>query len=49
MVDEMKFNWEMKSLITEKEAEGQSRMSSVFYKPSDDGRTYLSKMTEDSE
>jgi len=47
--DEMKFNWEMKSLITEKEAEGQSRMSSVFYKPSDDGRTYLSEMTEDSE
>ncbi len=47
--DDMTFNWEMKSLITEKEAEGQSRMSSVFYKPSDDGRTYLSEMTEDSE
>jgi len=47
--DDMTFNWEMKSLITEKEAEGQSRMSSVFYKPSDDGRNYLSEMTEDSE
>ncbi|MEN8839004.1 MAG: membrane protein insertase YidC, partial [Flavobacteriales bacterium] len=47
--DNMMFNWELKSLITEKEAEGQSRMSSVFYKPSDDGRTYLSEMTEDSE
>ena len=42
-------NWEMKSLITEKEAEGQSRMSSVFYKPSDDGRTYLSELTEAEE
>lgn len=42
-------NWEMKSLLTEKEAEGQSRMSSVFYKPSDDGRTYLSELTEDSD
>jgi len=47
--DDMTFNWELKSLVTEKEAEGQSRMSSVFYKPSDDGRTYLSEMTEDSE
>ncbi|MDB9932821.1 membrane protein insertase YidC [Flavobacteriales bacterium] len=42
-------NWEIKSLITEKEAEGQSRMSSVFYKPSDDGRTYLSELTEAEE
>ncbi|MDG1175012.1 MAG: membrane protein insertase YidC [Flavobacteriales bacterium] len=42
-------NWEMKSLITEKEAEGQSRMSSVFYKPSDDGRTYLSELIEAEE
>jgi YidC/Oxa1 family membrane protein insertase len=42
-------NWEMKSLITEKEADGQSRMSSVFYKPSDDGRTYLSELTEAEE
>ncbi len=42
-------NWEMKSLLTEKEPEGQSRMSSVFYKPSDDGRTYLSEMAEDSD
>tara|TARA_B110000971_G_scaffold218884_1_gene258663 strand:+ start:14 stop:1930 length:1917 start_codon:yes stop_codon:yes gene_type:complete len=45
----MNLNWEMKSLLTEKEPEGQSRMSSVFYKPSDDGRTYLSEMSEDSE
>jgi len=45
----MTLNWEMKSLLTEKEAEGQSRMSSVFYKPSDDGRTYLSEMAEDSD
>ena len=45
----LNMNWEMKSLLTEKEAEGQSRMSSVFYKPSDDGRTYLSEMTEDSD
>jgi YidC/Oxa1 family membrane protein insertase len=43
------FNWEMKSLLTEKEAEGQSRMSSVFYKPKDDGRTYLSELSEDSD
>ena len=46
---EMKMNWEMKSLLTEKEPEGQSRMSSVFYKPMDDGRTYLSELTEDSD
>ncbi|MEN8929065.1 MAG: membrane protein insertase YidC, partial [Flavobacteriales bacterium] len=45
----LNLNWEMKSLLTEKEFEGQSRMSSVFYKPSDDGRTYLSEMAEDSD
>lgn len=45
----LNLNWEMKSLLTEKEPEGQSRMSSVFYKPSDEGRTYLSEMTEDSD
>lgn len=47
--DEMFLNWEMKSLLTEKEAEGQSRMSSVFYKPKEDGRTYLNEFSEDSE
>ncbi len=47
--DDLYFNWEMKSLLTEKEPEGQSRMSSVFYKPKDDGRTYLSEMTEDED
>ena len=47
--DKMFLNWEMKSLMTEKEAEGQSRMSSVFYKPTDEGRTYLSELTESEE
>ena len=45
--EEMFLNWEMTSLLTEKEAEGQSRMSSVFYKPKEDGRTYLNEFSED--
>ena len=44
--DELFFNWQMKSLLTEKEPEGQSRMSSVFFKPVDDGRDYLYETTE---
>lgn len=46
---DMSLNWEMKSLLTEKEPEGQSRMSSVFYKPKNDGRTYLTETMEDSD
>lgn len=46
---DMSLNWKMKSLLTEKEPEGQSRMSSVFYKPKNDGRTYLTETMEDSE
>lgn len=43
------FNWEMRNFLTEKEYEGPSRMSTIFYKPKNSGRTYLSEMSEQSE